>query len=75
MFLEKFCFCNNIKGNQMFALKVFGVRITSAVYISNPYQAAWNPPTEVATRDVLQKKLLLKISQNLLESTCVGVSF
>ena len=28
-----------------------------------------------ATGDVLQKKLLLKISQILQESTCVGISF
>ena len=31
--------------------------------------------TEAATRDVLQKKLLLKTSQYSHEKTCAGVSF
>ena len=30
---------------------------------------------EAATRGVLQKKVFLKITQNLQENTCVGVSF
>ena len=47
---------------------ILEIREIISVYINSPH-------TEAGTERVLLKKVLLKISENSQENTCVGVSF